>query len=112
MTHNLGCIHALEAILYPQLRSFPAGERTSALREARKTPFDVIELVGMAVGLILVTAITRYQSEEWWGAMERTGAALLNFAVAIPLLVVFVGPFLVRRVRRGLDQELAKRSAP
>lgn len=104
-------MQALEVLLYPRLRSFPAECRAGVLRKAREVPFDVIELVGMAVGLILVTAITRYES-EYWDALERVVAALLNFAIALPLLVVFVGPFLIRRVRRGLEQEIARRSAP
>ena len=101
-------MHPLEAILYPRLRDFPAEERAAALRAARRTPFDVIELVGIAIGLILVTAITRYQIGSW-SVIERAWAAIVNFLVAIPLLVAFVGPFLVRRVRRGLDEELSKR---
>lgn len=101
-------MHALEAILYPRLRDFPVAERAAALAAARRKPFDVIELVGIATGVILSTAITRYQVGSW-DAFEHAGAAFANFLVAIPLLVAFVGPFLVRRVRRGLDEELAKR---
>lgn len=96
------------ALLYPQLRSFPEDDRQRALRAAKSTPFDVIELLGIALGLVLVTALTRYQAGEL-NALLRLTAILLNFAVAVPLLVLCVGPFLVRRVRRGLECELAKR---
>jgi hypothetical protein len=101
----------LEVLLYPQLRRFPAQERAQALRKAREATFDVVELVGIALGLVLVTALTRYQAEAY-DALERVAAVLVNFVIAIPLLLVFVVPFLVRRVRRGLDQEVARRSAP
>ena len=101
-------MHALESLLYPQLNAFPAEERASALRHARETAFDVVELIGIAAGLVLVTAITRYQLGPTNGA-DGFLSAIVNFVVAVPLLVVFVGPFLVRRVRRGLDRELAKR---
>lgn len=97
-----------DALLYPQLRSFPEKERQLALRNAKTTAFDVIELLGMALGLVLATALTRYHTGGLNHA-ERVTAFLLNFAVAVPLLVVLVGPFLVRRVRRGLEAELAKR---
>jgi hypothetical protein len=50
--------------LYPQLRSFPPEEREPALRSARKCPFDVVELVGIAVGLIVVTLLTRYNAGQ------------------------------------------------
>lgn len=101
-------MHGLERLFYPQLTAFPAEERADALRRARRTALDVIELVGIAVGLVLVTAITRYQLEPSSFA-DGFLAAMANVAVAVPLLIVFVGPFLVRRVRRGLDEELARR---
>ncbi len=37
-------------------------------------------------------------------------AAMFNFLVAIPLLVAAVGPFVVRRTRRGLTEEIGRRS--
>ena len=36
------------------------------------------------------------------GLADRFGAAISNFIVAIPLLLVLGGPFYVRRTRRGL----------
>ena len=99
---------ALESLLYPQLNAFAAEERAGVLRAARATSFDVIELIGIAAGLVLVTAITRYRLESE-NFTEGFVAAIANFAVALPLLVVFVGPFMVRRVRRGLADELARR---
>lgn len=101
-------MRSLEMRLYPQLGAFPAGERPRALSEARNTAFDVIELVGIATGVVLATALTRYGTAEL-SFLEGIVAAATNFLVAIPLLVVLVGPFLVRRVRRGLDQALQRR---
>lgn len=98
----------LDLLLYPQLRTLPAGERADALRKARSTAFDVVELVGIAVSLVLVTALTRYGAQGWNG-FERIAAAALNFAFALPLLGILMGPFLVRRVRRGLDELLGRR---
>jgi len=88
-------------LLLPELRRFPPGERVAALRGARDTALDLIELVGMAGGLVLVTALTRYTVADA-GLATRFGAALLNFAVALPLLVAVLGPLHLRRLRRGL----------
>lgn len=87
--------------LYPELAALPVRERESALREARDTPFDMLELLGMAAGLVLVTALTRYGSAGL-DVAEQFGAAIVNFAIALPLLAIALAPFLVRRTRRGL----------
>lgn len=105
---KLGAMKVLESLLYPQLNAFAAEERQRALRAARATAFDVIELIGIAAGLVFVTAITRYRL-AWENFTEGFLAALGNFAVALPLLLLCVGPFMVRRVRRGLADELARR---
>jgi hypothetical protein len=94
--------------LYPRLGEFAPSERDAALRRARRTAFDVVELVGIALSLVLTTAITRYGTQEL-GVGERIGAFVLNVAVAIPLLAVLAGPFLVRRVRRGVETQLLAR---
>lgn len=95
--------------LYPQLRAFEAGERDAALQRAREAPFDVVELVGVAFGLVMAAALTSYGGRDW-PIVERVLAALVNFVVALPLLVAFVGPFLVRHVRRGLAREIDGRA--
>jgi hypothetical protein len=100
----------LESLLYPQLQSFPADERARVLKSARLMPFDVVELVGIAVGLMLVTAVTRGLLAEV-AVMSRVLSLLLNFLIAIPLLALLVGPFWIRRNRRGLEQEWAKRTS-
>jgi hypothetical protein len=64
----------------------------------------VVELLGMAFGLVLTVSITRYALADA-GVVERIAAAALNFAVALPLLLLLVGPFLIRRVRRGLNAQ-------
>ena len=98
-----------QALLYPRLLAFPDGERAEVLRKAKATAFDVIELVGLALSLVLVTALTRYGAGEL-GAVERVAAAVLNFVVAAALLAVLAGPFLVRRVRRGIERQVAARA--
>lgn len=104
-----GRVVAPRELLYPQLRAFDAGERDAALRRARDAPFDVVELVGLALGLVMATAITSHGGREC-AAAGCVLAALVNFVVALPILAVLVGPFLVRHVRRGLARELEARA--
>ena len=97
-------------LLYPELASLPAHERTRALAQARKTDFDAMELLGLAFALIVATAVTRYSLIDA-GFLHRLVVALLNFAVALPLIALCVGPFLLRRTRRGLRAYLAERQS-
>jgi len=99
----------LDEWLYPQLRAFPRPEREKALRKARDGSFDVVELVGIAIGLIVATALTRYTAAGWTH-FERLIAIVVNFGLAAPLVAIGVGPFLVRHVRRGLERQIEERS--
>lgn len=94
--------------LLPELRRFPSAEQDEVLRSARRTELDFLELLGMAVGLLIVTALTRFTLEDA-GLSTRFLATLTNFAVALPLLAVALGPFHIRRLRRGLREQLRRR---
>jgi hypothetical protein len=72
--------------LYPELRQLPHGDRDVALRRARREPFDFVELLGIAAGLVLVAFL---------GRSGHLGAAATLVALAL-------AAFDVRRVRRGL----------
>lgn len=78
----------LGVAFHPELNSLPESERLVALERARETPFDLVELVGMAAGLVLVTTVTSY---------------------AVDGLSVGMRPFLWRCTRRGVRAELEKR---
>ena len=95
-------------VLLPELRRFPAEEQDEVLREARATGLNLPELLGMAAALVLVSALTRYSLPDT-DISTRLGAALLNIVVAVPLLVVFLGPFHLRRLRRGLRERIRRR---
>jgi len=101
-------MHKTWLLLLPELRSFPAREQAPALAAARETPLDIVELVGTAFAVVIVTAITRYGLADS-GLLARFAGAALNLAVALPLLVLAAGPFQVRRLRRGLRQQLELR---
>jgi hypothetical protein len=92
-----------ENLLYPELQAYDHRERARLLREASKEPFDFLEWAGMLAALVFVVSVTRY-SVAGFSLVDRFAVMLANFLVAIPLLVVTVGPFLVRRTRRGLQK--------
>ena len=94
-----------ENLLYPELRPYGRDDRDRLLKRASETPFDLIEWVGILASLVLVVVLTRY-SAEGFGFADRIAVALVNFLVAIVLLGVTAGPFVVRRKRRGLRSTL------
>jgi hypothetical protein len=106
-----GAVNSLWRWLLPELREFPLSEQSEALRLARRTELDTAELLGMAAGLVLVTALTRYliPDADW---TLRLGAAVLNYVVALPMLALCLGPFHLRRLRRGLREQLEQRAKP
>ena len=91
----------IENLLYPELRPYGRSERARLLKEASETPFDFIEWAGMLFGLVVVASVTRYATPDF-GLVNRIALALVNFLVAVPLLAITFGPFLLRRQKRGL----------
>lgn len=98
-------------VLLPELRRFPEVEQAGALEAARETDLETVELVGMAAGLVLVTALTRYGLPAA-SLASQLEAAIVNVVVAMPLLVLVLAPFHLRRLRRGLRQQLTRRGRP
>jgi len=98
-------------LLYPELQKFEPEAQENALRKASDGSFDWIELVGLGLALLVTVLLTRYAGTGM-GLVARFGAAIANFIVAIPLLLVLGGPFYVRRTRRGLRALLTARSSP
>ena len=92
---------------HPGLNWLPESERLVALERARETPFDLVELLGMAAGLVLVTTVTSYAVDGLSVGM-RVAKGIANMVVAVPLLALTVGPFLWRRTRRGVRVEIEK----
>lgn len=95
-------------MLLPELGQFPRGDQEQALQKARETKFDILELLGVAFGLVLVTTATQYVLPDR-SLSSRLAAALLNFIVAVPLIALAVAPFHIRRLRRGLRLQLKLR---
>ena len=103
---------ALTTLLYPELAGFAPDERDRALERARRRPLDWVELAGLGFAVVGVALLTRY-GVDGLALLERLSAATANFVLAVPLLAVAAGPFLWRRTRRALREELGGgRAAP
>ncbi len=100
-----------QLLLLPELQRFPSGERSAALRNARETESDLLELAGIGAALLLATGLTRYALGEDAGVFTRLVACIQNFALALPLLGAGILPFHLRRLRRGLREQLARRNS-
>lgn len=97
----------LQILIWPELAAIAPHHRLRALERARAEPLDMVETVGVLAGVLIATLLTQYGL----GHMEfgdRVFAGFANFAVAVPLMAVLAGPFLVRRIRRGLRNFLAR----
>ena len=95
----------IENLLYPELRPYGRSDRDRLLRNASDTPLEPLEWAGILLGLVVAVALTRYSVAEI-GLMNRIAVGLANFVVALLLLGVTAGPFLVRRTRRGIRSQL------
>lgn len=94
--------------LYPELRALEPQERARLLAKAREGEFDFIEIAGLAIALLLGVVATRY-SVAGLSVMDRFFAVLMNFVVAVPLVLVLGGPFYLRRTKRRLRELLRDR---
>jgi len=101
--------HILASML-PQLRRLSGDERHTALGRARATPFDVAELVGIALAVAAATAITRHALPA---APYGSGLLALaaNFVLAVPLIAICIAPLHLRRLRRGLRRHADQQTA-
>jgi drug/metabolite transporter (DMT)-like permease len=66
---------------------------------------NFIGWAGIFAALVIVVALTRYNAANF-GTVDRVAVALFNFCIALLLLVLFAGPFLLRRTKRGLKSLL------
>jgi len=80
-------------------------EQDQLLARARAESLDLAELVGLAIALTMTVFLTRYSAAEqnWAGQFS---AVLINFVVAIPLVLLVGAPFYSRRTRLHLHDVL------
>lgn len=93
---------------YPALRQLPPAEWDEALKQAGEMNFDTIEWTGLLAGIAFVTYLLRFDADQA-AALSLPVRYFIQFLAAVPLLGLVVGPFYLRRTRRGLDQEIERR---
>jgi hypothetical protein len=93
---------------YPALRQLPRIEWDDALAQAREISFDTMEWMGVVAGVAFATYLLRFDADQA-AALTLPARYLIQFLAAVPLLTLVVGPFYLRRTRRGLDQEIERR---
>jgi len=98
----------LVAVALPRLAELPPADREEAARHARDIDFDAWERIGMVAGVALAAYLLRLDLPTA-GGITQLLRHVLQFIAAIPLLALLVGPFYLRRARRGLDQIIAAR---
>ena len=91
----------------PRIVQLPPSEWDEALKQAREAKFDTVELIGVLAGTAFTTYLLRFGADEAEISLQLRFAA--QFIAAIPLLILFVGPFYLRCLRRGLEQFIEHR---
>lgn len=94
--------------LFPRLREWPVREWPMLLSKARQIEFDRLEQIATLAGVILVTwqikPVTSLDPSVLLGYLAQ-------FAYLAPILLLALGPFFVRRIRRGVNEAAQYRDA-
>ncbi|WP_263769311.1 hypothetical protein [Propionivibrio soli] len=94
--------------VYPALRQLPLSDWDAALRNAKDTESDSFERWWAIAGLGLITYLLAFDGNQTADS-SLPARYLAQFLMAVPLIVVVMGPAHVRRVRRGLNKEIERR---
>lgn len=94
--------------LFPRLREWSVPEWPAVLGKARRVEFDRLEQIATLAGVIVVA----WQIKP---ATSLGASALISYFVQFvylaPVLLLVLGPFFVRRIRRGLNEAALNRDA-
>lgn len=99
-------MNRLRLALLPELRKFSAQSQEQALRNARASELEPLELIGLAVWLVPVMALAKYLLVQASMVSDLAATVVMNIVFVIPLLVIVFAPIHIRRLRRGLRQQL------
>lgn len=99
---------SLLAWALPRIVELPLDEWDEALKQARETNFDTIELIGVLAGIAFTTYLLSYDAAEFSLPIHF----IAQYLAAFPLLTLLAGPFYLRCLRRGLDHVIERRHLP
>jgi hypothetical protein len=94
----------------PDLAKF-SSERTQreALKKARDSSLNSTEYIGVALWLVITTSFGRYILNEGQMSSDVMATIVVNVLLVVPLLLAVFIPIHIRRLRRGLRQQLEQR---
>jgi hypothetical protein len=95
-------------VLLPELRQFPPERQDEALRIAGDSALEPLELIGVAVWLVPVVTLAKYLLGKASLTEDAFATLVMNLLVIVPLLGAVFAPIHIRRLRRGLRQQLTR----
>lgn len=108
--HSMGDAFRRSVLVWamPRLVELPPGEWERAVQSARNVEFDAVERIAIVAGVAFTAYVLQLDPRQ---AVNYSVFAryLIQFVFALPVLLLVVGPFMLRRARRGLDQVIAER---
>lgn len=97
----------LAGILHPALWRLPSERRADLLRKARRTPLDLVELVGIAAALIVAIVLARGGvGTLGTAAASMEGSTAESITAGLGVGSILIALFLMRRTQRGLRRLL------
>lgn len=98
---------SLLLLAYPSLRKLPEAQWSKSLQRARNGNFDFVEWTALLAGVGVATYVLRFDS-EFAAILTPIEKYLFQLVAALPLLLLLIGPFYLRRTRRNLDLEIER----
>lgn len=95
-------VHGYRTWALPRLTELPETKWDEAIQKAQSIDFDVVEWMALILGVVAVTYLLRIEAGTV-SAISLPVIYLVQFVEAAFLLILLVGPFYLRRARRGLD---------
>lgn len=90
------------AVLFPRLKIWPVNQWAKRLSNARSVEFDRIEQACTLSAVIVVAYQIMPMSTI---GIDALGKYLVQYVLLLPVLALLLGPFYIRRIRRGLEIE-------
>lgn len=92
----------------PRLTELPKKDWPDAMARARDIDFDWIERTAIVAAVACAAYLLEFDPAQAEG-LSMPARFLFQVLVSLPLLALLLGPFYLRRARRGLDRIIHQR---
>ena len=96
-------------LLSPELRQLPASDQVELLEQARGERFTTGETIVLVVWLIVVFLFVQQVVRQSGHENRVLFALVANLAIGAPAALAVVVPVYVRKMRRGIAGQIARR---